>query len=73
MEGNFTRDLWKISCWEMAKDVCYVVKTWTYLIVYFPPFTQPGYSAHEKAIYAALSGNIKQVHISLLGLCKSTL
>ena len=21
IEGNLSRDLWKITCWEMAKDV----------------------------------------------------
>ena len=26
-----------------------------------PPPPKPGYSAHEKAVYAALSGNIKHV------------
>ena len=60
MEGNFTRDLWKISCWEMAKDVN-LRNNLYYPYLTLLHFSQPGYSAHEKAIYAALSGNIKQV------------
>ena len=67
VEGNFTRDLWKFSCWEMAKDVCVLLNILTFPSLSFLPsplpplFPQPGYSVHEKAIYAALSGNIKQV------------
>ena len=66
MEGNFTRDLWKICCWEMAKDVRMLAKYGLVIniIISLSSFSQPGYSAHEKAIYAALSGNIKQVHMN---------
>ena len=35
--------------------------TYMYVVHSPPVLTQPGYSAHEKAVYAALSGNLKQV------------
>ena len=67
VEGTASRDLWKLSCWEMAKDVRKRVnetendKNFSFL--------QSFYSVHEKAIYAALQETLLRCVVCLYVCC----
>lgn len=68
-EGNQTRDLWKLACWEMGREVS--ATNSSLICIWYCVLLQPAYSSYEKALYASLAGDIKNVSLNTCNVSKS--